>query len=118
MKGIFEFEVNNKKVGIRFGTRAFRLLQRKLNKTLSEILDDLGKRANEIDFLCDFFECAAQDYYITHKKEIDFNNEDMPDWIDAIGGLEPSIKVLTDGIEQYLPKNSTSLAETGEKVTL
>lgn len=103
--GIIEFDVNEKKVGLRFGTRALRLLEKKMKQDISDILALAAEGKTGIDFLCDIFECAAQDYCITKKIEITFNNEDMCDWIDACGGLNAGLKILAEGLTQYHPKN-------------
>jgi hypothetical protein len=116
-KGIFEFQVNGKDVGLRFGTRALRLLENKLKEDISIILGRAATGKTGIDFMCTIFECAALDYAITHKKEIDIKNDDMPDWIDAVGGINEALKILTEGITQYFPKNSASpVMETGEVI--
>lgn len=115
--GIHLFEVNGKKVGLRFGTRSLRLLEKKLKEDISVILEQAVKGRSGIEFLCNIFECTAQDYYITNKIEIDFSNDDMPDWIDAVGGLNPASQIVTEGINQYFPKNSTSPEKKGDLVT-
>jgi hypothetical protein len=116
--GIKEFSVNGKTVGLRFGTRALRLLEKKVKKDISEILTEAATGKTGIDFMCDIFECAAQDYCITNKIEVTFTNDDMPDWVDACGGLNEGLKILAEGIQQYFPKNLTSpVTETGEPTT-
>lgn len=114
-KGIFEFEIKGETVGLRFGTRALRILETKLNENISGVLSKAVSGRPGIDFMCNIFECAAQDYFITNKKEINFTNDDMPDWIDAVGGLNQALKIVADGLTQYFPKNSASLVtETRE----
>lgn len=117
--GIFEFEVSGKTVGLRFGTRALRLLEKKLKEDISLILNRAAEGRTGIDFMCDIFECTAQDYFITNKLEITFTNDDMPDWIDAVGGLSAALQILAEGMTQYHPKNlSSPVKETGEKAIL
>lgn len=111
-----EFEVKGQRVGIRFGTRFFRLMQKEVKKNLSEILAMMAAGAYEFDFLATAFECAAKDYLITNGKEPNIKNDEMDDWIDAVGGAEGAVLIITNGITQYFPKNSKSLAETGEPV--
>lgn len=103
--GIFEFKVGEKTVGLRFGTRALRILEKKMKLDISVILTIASEGKTGIDFMCDIFECAALDYCHTKKVEVDFTNEDMPDWVDAIGGLNAGLKVLADGLTHYHPKN-------------
>lgn len=110
------FSVKDKEVGLRFGTRFFRLMQSHVKKNLSDLLNMIASGTYEFEFLCSAFECAAQDYAITNGKPIDFNNDDMSDWIDAVGGAEGAVVALTEGIAQYFPKNLKSLEETGEQV--
>jgi hypothetical protein len=113
--GIYEFQFKGEKVGLRFGTRFFRLMQQKIKKDLSHILHMLGTGTYEFEFMADCFECAARDYFITNKFDINFNNDDMCDWIDTVGGAEEAVRIMSEGIFQYFPKNLKSLAETGEK---
>ncbi len=114
-KGVFEFEVKGQKVGLRFGTRALRLLEQKVKEDISIILGRAASGKSGIDFMCNIFECAAIDYAVTNKMEVSFTNDDMPDWVDAVGGLTEGLKIVAEGLTQYFPKNSASLVtETRE----
>jgi hypothetical protein len=116
MKGVFEFELDGKQVGFKLGTMALAIAEEKEGKSLKELLESLtSKDVKTITILNIFYGAAVQ--YADHKrKPIDFTLSDISDWCEEIG-FEKLITVITEGLAQYVPKNLTSLAETGEKIT-
>jgi hypothetical protein len=123
-KGVFEFEVGEPKVkrGFKFGTYAFAIACEKDKCILSEILHRIGvgvdpsqARINIMSLLHVFYGAAVH-YTVSKKIKQDFDTSDVSDWLDELG-LDKVNEILTEGLTQYAPKNSTSLAETGETVT-
>jgi hypothetical protein len=126
MKGIFEFEIEGKKRGFKFGTYAFAVACDQDKSVLSDLLKKIGvpyevdgeKRADPVNImsLLNVFYGAAV-HYAKHKKQgVDFTPDEVSDWLDELG-LEKVNGYLQEGLNQYSPKNSTSLAEKGETVT-
>jgi hypothetical protein len=126
MKGIFEFEIEGKKRGFKFGTYAMAVACEYDKCVLSDILKRIGvpylvdgekkkDKVNIMSLLHIFYGAAV--HYAEHKKQpVDFSTSDISDWVDELG-LEKVNAFLNDGLNQYSPKNSTSLAEKGEIVT-
>jgi hypothetical protein len=127
MKGIFEFEVFEKKRGFKFGTYGISVACEKEGCSIDELYKKCGIPYNgknglvksdkpNIKALLHLFFGAAVHYTEHKKQEVDFSVSDVADWLDEIG-LEKINQIIVDGLNQYVPKNSNSLAETGEKVT-
>lgn len=119
MKGIFEFETGEPKQvrGFKFGTYAFAVACEKDNCAMDVLLKRIGvgqtaPKVNVMSLLRVFYGAAV--HYAEHKKtQIDFNQSDVSDWLDEIG-LEKVNEILSDGLQQYTPKNSNSTRETVE----
>jgi hypothetical protein len=124
MKGIFEFEIGEPKVkrGFKFGTYAFAIACEKDDCPLNVLLQRIGVGADEVSInkvnvmtLLRVFYGAAVHYAEHVKQPADFSQSDVSDWVDELG-LERINEILTNGLSQYVPKNSNSPTETGEKV--
>jgi hypothetical protein len=119
MKAIFEFEVGEpkQKIGFKFGTMALGITQRKEGKSLKQILEQLASGKVDTLTLLNILYGAAVQYADSKGKEGDFSVSDVSDWCEEIGFSEMQ-EVISKGLNQYVPKNSTSPApETGEKIT-
>lgn len=126
MKGIFEFEISGQQRGFKFGTYALGVACEQDKTTLSELFKKIGvpyeengqKKTDSVNImsLLHVFYGAAV-HFAKHKKQsVDFGPEDVSDWLDELG-IEKVNSILVDGLNQYQPKNSNSLAETREPVT-
>lgn len=118
MNGIFEFKIGDRDRGFKFGTYALKVSTELEKCSLSDLMlkfsseDEL--RNVSISTLLNIFYGAAVHYAKSKKQEIDFNDADVSDWIDELG-YDEATKMLTEGFQQYSPKNSKSLEETREK---
>lgn len=123
MKGIFKIDETK---GFKFGTYAFAVACEQDKCTLSEILKRIGipyeqdgvKKVDPVNImsLLHIFYGAAVHYAQSQKRKIDFQPSDVSDWLDELG-LEKVNQILSEGLNQYVPKNSNSLAETREEIT-
>jgi hypothetical protein len=123
MKGIFKIDETK---GFKFGTYAFAVACEQDKCTLSEILKRIGipyeqdgkQKVEPVNLmsLLHVFYGAAVSYAQSHKRKADFQPSDVSDWIDELG-LERVNEILSEGLNQYVPKNSNSLAETREAIT-
>jgi hypothetical protein len=123
MKGIFKIDETK---GFKFGTYAFAVACEQDKCTLSEILKRIGipyeqdgkQKVEPVNImsLLNIFYGAAVHYAQSQKRKADFQPSDVSDWLDELG-LERVNEILAEGLNQYVPKNSNSLAETGEAVT-
>lgn len=121
MKGIFEFEIGEPKktIGFKFGTMALGVTQRKEGKSLKVILETLAKGKADALMLVHLLYGAAVQYADSRNIEPDFSVSDVSDWCEEIG-FEAMQKVISEGLNQYNPKNSNSpekKTETGETIT-
>lgn len=132
MKGIFEFEVNGVKRGFKFGTYGISISCEKEDCTVDELFrrcgmpymakdtngNDVVKADNpKLKSLLHLVYGAAVHYAEDKNISTEFKVSEVSDWLDEIG--EEKLKpMLVSGLSQYIPKNWTSLAETGEKVTV
>jgi hypothetical protein len=131
MKGIFEFEVGEpkEKRGFKFGTYAFKVACEKDGSILSDLLKKIGipyqkgvdsegkplmvRDGVNLTSLLNVFYGAAVHFTESKKQEANFELVDVSDWIDELG-YDRVNEMLGEGLTQYAPKNSKSLAETGE----
>lgn len=115
MKGNYEFNIDDKKVGFRFGTYSLSISMKKNQcSSLGEFFEKV--LSQDLQALLDLFYGAAV-HYASHKKiVVDFNDSDVSDWIDEIG-FDKSTEMMMDMIKQYNPKNSQPPATGDQMVT-
>lgn len=129
MKGIFEFEVEGKKVGFKLGTYALSIACEKeggcdvdvlLKRCGQPYLKD-GKIACDkpkLKALLHLFYGAAIHYAEDNDITDNIKVSTVSNWLDNIGA-EKLNEMITEGFKQpEVPKNSTSLAETREPVSV
>jgi hypothetical protein len=122
MKGIFEFEVSGVRRGFKFGTYAFYVASKETKLSLTDVFRGIGDKAKKEDpdpevdpmVLLAVFYGAAVHYAKGNNHKVDFNDSHVSDWLDEIG-LDKVNTMLSEGLEQYSPKNSNSPSEKGEK---
>lgn len=114
-KGITEFEVSGVKRGFKFGTYALGITEKEEERPVSEILRQLEPKGVSLSILTllNIFYGAAVAYSESKKQTQDFVKSDVSDWLDELG-LEKVYEMLTNGMQQYVPKNLQSPAEIGE----
>ena len=131
-KGIIEFKVGDVDRGFKFGTYAFAIASKEEGCSLSELFKRIGipyevtledktteTRRDEVNIMTllnVFYGAAVQYAEQQTKTKPNFTVADVSDWIDELG-LAKTQEILMEGLGQYQPKNSTSLAETGEPIT-
>lgn len=131
MKGIFEYDVDGVKRGFKFGTYGISIACEKEDCTVDVLYKRCGIPYLEKDSdgnpvvkydqpklkaLLHLMYGAAAHYAEDNNLPVNFKVSNVSDWLDILG--EEKIKPMLDhGLSQYVPKNSTSPAETGEKAT-
>lgn len=115
-KGNVEVEFEGIKMGFRVNTWAFKEIQKACGaKSITEVLGKIGFVDGNIDcelYLVFLLE-AAKEYRYQEKIEGELTLRDISEWVDAMGGLAPSLGIISEGLNQYTPKNSTA-PETGQ----
>lgn len=116
---IFEFEIEGKKVGLRFGMltngKACRIDG---NISLSELFKRLGitgEQQPDFATITNWFYSAALVYNESNKIPIDFTAADVSDWLDHIG-LEKLMDLIKNSFETPKTDESKNPAapETGQ----
>lgn len=127
MKGIFEFEVQGKKVGFKFGTYALSVACEKegdvdLNTLFKRCgfiyTDEKGKpKADKAKpkSVLNLFYGGALHYAEDFNQPADFKVSTVANWMDEIGEAK-LMEVITKAFFTYEPKNSESLPENREPV--
>jgi hypothetical protein len=115
MKGIFEFESGGKTHGFKFGTMALGVAEDTLGVSADQVLKRAGvyggQRPSVMALLAIFYGAAVQ--YCDNKKiPIDFTKSDVSDWLDDLG-VEKVTEIFSNGINQYVPKNSVAPEKAG-----
>jgi hypothetical protein len=135
MKGIFEFEVEGVKRGFKFGTYALSIACEKEDCSVDVLYKRCGipytvkKRGKDgkeeevvkadpakLKSLLHLFYGAAVHYAEDFDLPNDFKPSTVSNWLDEIG-LDKLNSMIVQGLTQYSPKNSKSLAETGEMIS-
>ena len=126
MKGIFEFEVDGKKVGFKFGTYALSEACEKENCSVDVLLRRCGipymvdgkPKADKpkLKALLHLFWGAAIHYAEDNDQPTDFKPSTVSNWLDELG-MEKINEMLVGGLTTYSPKNLNSLKENREPVT-
>lgn len=121
-KGVFKIDETR---GFKFGTYAFAVACEYDKCSVSDILKRIGipyevdkqTKADPVNImsLLHLFYGAAVHYAKSNRLSQDFNTSDVSDWLDELG-IEKVSQILSNGLNQYSPKNSNSLAETGEMI--
>jgi hypothetical protein len=127
MKGIFEFEVSGEKRGFKFGTYGLSVACDKEDCAVDELMKRCGipylkdgKTAQDkpkLRSLLHLFYGAAVHYAEDNNLSTNFKPSTVSNWLDEIG-IENVNKMMSQGLTQHVPKNSTSpVTETGVQVT-
>lgn len=128
MKGIFEFEVEGRKVGFKFGTYAISVACEKEGDCSIDVLfrrcgipymsgKEIRQDKPKLKSLLHLFYGAAIHFAEDNDQPTDFKPSTVSNWLDAIG-LEKVNQMMTEGLNQYTPKNSPSPEKAGEEVTV
>ena len=106
-----EFEVFGQQRGFKLGTYTFKLInQHAGTKTIQDVFEKF-KEGNE-DFTSTFYFCCAKHWAMSNKKEIDFQEVDVADWLDELGQVR--VKEMTEELfKVYITKNLKA-PETGQ----
>lgn len=130
-QGIFEYEVDGVKRGFKFGTYGISVACEKEGCTVDELYRKCGipyvsKDKNgqpvvkaekpNLKSLLHLVYGAAVHYAEDNDLPTDFKVSHVSNWLDEIG--EDGVRQMFEyGLKQYVPKNSTSPTEMGEKAT-
>jgi hypothetical protein len=127
MKGIFEFEVEGKKVGFKFGTYAFSIACEKegdidLNTLFKRCgfvyKDEKGKPKSDkakMKSILHLFYGAAIHYAEDFDQPTNFKVSTVSNWMDEIGEVK-LMEIIQKSFFTYEPKNLSSLTENREPV--
>lgn len=129
--GIFEYEVEGVKRGFKFGTYGISIACEKEGCDVGTLYrrcgipyldkNEKGEPVVKVDSanlkaLLHLVYGAAVHYAEDNDLPIDFKVSHVSNWLDILG--EDAIKPMFEhGLKQYVPKNSTSPTEMGEKAT-
>lgn len=110
------FVIDGVTFGFRFTTWAFKQTQNSLNaKSLNEVLRRIGFDDGELDtsaYIIFLLE-AAKEYNYHQKIDTVLTERDASDYIDLMGGIMQSLKLISEALYQFIPKNSNPLEEAG-----
>lgn len=108
-----EFEVFGQARGMKLGAYTFKLINQ---ATGTKSIQDVLERFTQGDhgFNCEFYYCCAKHWAMSKKKEIDFQEVDVIDWLDELGPVK--VKEITDNLfKVYIEKNLKAPA-TGQEL--
>lgn len=98
-----EFEVFGKQRGFKLGTYTFKLINQITGtKTIQDVFDRLQEK--DEGFGASFYFCCAKHYALSNKKEIDFEEVDVADWLDELG-FDKVREITTELLKMYISKN-------------
>lgn len=106
-KGIFEFEIEGKKIGFKFGMYAAAITQKESGSSIIDLFKVMAQGNDGGVALLQYFYGGAV-AYATNKKLPIPTIDEVGDWIELIGWDE-SLKVYSESIKTYIPKNAEPL---------
>lgn len=118
-KGNVEVDVDGKKYGFRINTWAIKETCKITNcKSINELLVNMGLLTGELNielYMLFVLECAKE-YQHSEGKDVTVTLRDVYEWVDDLGGVVTSTKVIAEGLTQYLPKNSEAPETAGQMI--
>lgn len=107
MRGLFEFEADDKKRGFLFNFNAFAIVEERLNLQIDDILEKLSpkNKGPKVKLLMEIFYAAAINYCDYKGIEPDFGIHEVGGWVSEVG-LERAGKLITEAVSTNTPKNS------------
>lgn len=111
MKGVIDLKIGEKTRGLYFGTAMLLQLEEERGITIS----DLNQRMKErmVSTIVDIFYCAAVTYCKLNRIDVDFERDDIPQWVDQLGGFAEAMRVFNDAMnDPQSEKNPKALAMT------
>lgn len=84
---MFELKVENNTIPLKWGTWAMHRFCELENKNLHQLIELLMGGVYEISTIVNIVQASAESGCKSLKKPIDFDNYDVCEWIDKVGGL-------------------------------
>ena len=84
---MFELKLKETTIPLRWGTWAMKRFCELENKTLMDLINVLSSGVYNLDTIVHIVQAAAESGYKSLKKPIDFEEFDVCNWIDEVGGL-------------------------------
>lgn len=113
-KGIYEFEFEGNKVGFKFGMYAAGITEREAKCTIVQLFENITTGNEPSLNLLYYFYGGAVAYNLNHKISQDINLDHVSDYISAIGYTE-AMRIFSDSVKHYEPKNEKAPQEPGPK---
>jgi len=84
---MYELKLKETTIPLRWGTWAMKRFCELEKKNLMELINVLSSGVYEMDTIVHIVQASAESGYKSLKKPIDFEEFDVCDWIDKVGGL-------------------------------
>ena len=84
---MFELKLETTTIPLKWGTWAMKRFCELENKTLMELIQVLSSGVYNLDTIVHIVQSAAESGYKSLKKPVDFEEFDVCNWIDEVGGL-------------------------------
>jgi hypothetical protein len=84
---MYELKLKETTIPLRWGTWAMKRFCELEKKNLMELISVLSSGVYEMDTIVHIVQASAESGYKSLKKPIDFEEFDVCDWIDEVGGL-------------------------------
>lgn len=84
---MYELKLKTTTIPLRWGTWAMKRFCELENKTLMELIKVLSSGEYNLDTVVHIVQASAESGYKSLKKPVDFEEFDVCDWIDEVGGL-------------------------------
>ncbi len=84
---MYELKTNNKVISLQWGTWAMKRFCELENKTLVDLINILSSGSFELSTIINIIRASAESGCKTNKSPIDFEEFEVCEWIDEVGGL-------------------------------
>lgn len=115
---MFELKLKETTIPLRWGTWAMKRFCELEKKNLMELINVLSSGVYDLDTIVHIVQASAESGYKSLKKPIDFEEFDICNWIDEVGGLTAKdgqlvefMKYMQDSMVPELKESQT----TGQK---
>ena len=117
---MFELRLNNKTILLNWGTLAMRLFTTKNNTDISGYFDLMAKAGTDINTLVSLVHCGYEAACIKNNQPIEYNENDVCDWIDDMGGIggtkfQEIMAALSESMNSGIEQPGSTSTEAGEE---
>lgn len=112
---MFNLNLNNKTIPLKWGTWAMREFCLEREITIDKYFDLLGKSQFDLDLVVKMFYIGYKSACISNKQPIEYTEVEVCDWIDELGGIYQSEGQFFEYIKYIVSQTVTTVQGTAKE---